>query len=294
VRSIVAIALAFAVFAPGVSAQKAPAKGRTRQIFVSVADKGGQPVLDLQASDFDVNEGGAKRAVVRAGLASSPMRVAVLVDTSDTAAAAVNQIRAGLGQFLDALPPEHEVLLASLGRQLRVRVQPTLDRKKLKDTAAGLFADGGGIALMDGLLEIDDRFMKKAEDRWPVFVVLTTDGSESSAGAHENEFNRWLASLRPRGVSAHALLLKYKGNGLSEIIANGIADNADGRYEVVNTPNSIPDKMRAMALDLAADFNTARMRYRVEFTSDAPDTAPVDVGVLRDGVTLRLMHTRLR
>src|SRR5437762_1803943 len=82
------------------------------------------------------------------------------------------------------LPPEHEVMLISTGLQLRVRVQPTLDRKKLKDAAAGLFTDGGGTALMDSVLETDDRFLKKAEERWPVFVILTTDGREVSAGSH--------------------------------------------------------------------------------------------------------------
>ena len=35
--------------------------------------------------------------------------------------------------------PEHEVMIVSTGRQTRVRVPPTTDRKKLKDASAGLF-----------------------------------------------------------------------------------------------------------------------------------------------------------
>src|SRR5262249_38308483 len=154
-------------------AQKPSGKGRARQVFVDVRDRGGAPILDLQPGDFDIQENGVRREVTRAALATAPMRVGLLVDTSDAAAPAITQVRPGLLQFLDTLPPEHEVMLISVGRQLRVRVQPTLDRKKLKDAAGGLFGDGGGTALMDSLLEADDRFLKKAEDRWPVFVILT-------------------------------------------------------------------------------------------------------------------------
>ena len=275
-------------------AQKAPAKGRTRQIFVSVVDRAGAPVLDLQPADFDVIEGGVKRTIVRAGLATSPMRVGLLVDTSDAAAPALNQIRAALAQFLDALPPEHEVVLLSTGLQLRVRVPPTFNRGKLKDAAAGLFTDGGGTALMDGVLETDDRFMKKAENRWPVFVILTSDGAENSAGAHENEFNRWLASIGPRGISGHVIVIKSRGNGLTEIVANSIAENSGGRYDVVNTASSLPDKMKALASSLADDFNVARTRYQVDFASDSPANASVDVGVAREGITLKITQTRLR
>jgi len=284
------------------AAQKAPAKGKTRQVFVSVVDRAGAPVLDLQPADFEVKEAGAKREVVRARLATSPMRVGVIVDTSDAANASLNSIRSALGEFFNALPPEHEALLVSTGRQMRIRVQPTLDRKKLKDAAAGLFMDGGGTQLMEGVLEADDRFMKKAEDRWPVLVVLTTDGTESSPEARENEFNKWLKGLAERGLSVHAIVLKVAAGqaagrnttGVSEILAMNMTQSSGGRYDFVNTANSIPDKMKALAAALAADFAAVRNKYQVDFASDAPAGAPVEVGVAREGVTLRITQTRLR
>ena len=283
-------------------AQKAPAKGRTRQIFVRVVDRAGTPVLDLQPSDFDVQENGAKRDVVRARLATSPMRVAVLVDTSDAANPSLNPIRAALTQFFDTLPPEHEAMLISTGRQMRVRVQPTTDRKKLKDAASSLFMDGGGTQLMEAVLEIDDRFMKKAEDRWPVFVVLTTDGTEGSPEARENEFNRWLKALAERGLTIHAIVLKVAAGqtagrnttGVPEVLAMNMTQTSGGRYEFVNTANSVPEKMKALATALAGDFDAARTRYEVVFASDAPANAPVNVGVAREGVTLKITQTRLR
>jgi hypothetical protein len=125
-----------------VAAQKGGQKPHARQVFVHAVDQQGAPVLDLSPGDFDVTEGGTTRTVARAGLAKSPMRVAMIVDTSDGAASALIHLRAGLLGFLDGLPPDAEVLMVSTGRQTRVRVQPTTDRKKLKEVAGGLFSDG--------------------------------------------------------------------------------------------------------------------------------------------------------
>ena len=174
----------------------AAGKLQTRHVFVHVIDQQGAPVSDLAAADFQLTEGGVARVVTRAGPAKDPMRIALFLDTSDAAAGALTHMRAGSVAFLDALPPEDEVLIVTTGRQVRVRVQPTTDRKKLRDAAAGLFSDGAGTVLMDGLMEIDDRFFKKQADVWPVFVVFSSDGTESSAGAHEKEFQNWALADR--------------------------------------------------------------------------------------------------
>jgi len=153
----------------------AAGKLQTRHVFVHVVDQRGAPVSDLTPTDFQLTEGGVARVVTRAGAAKDPMRIALFLDTSDAAAPALTHLRAGAIAFLDALPPEDEVLLVTTGRQARVRVPPTTDRAKLKKEAGGLFGDGAGTVLMDGLMEIDDRFFKKADDRWPVFVIFTWD-----------------------------------------------------------------------------------------------------------------------
>jgi hypothetical protein len=290
----VAILIASSGLMAAAPQKNAPANGRTRQIFVSVVDRTGAPVLDLGPGDFDVSEKGVKRSVVRAGLATSPMRVALLVDTSDAAGAALTDIRAGLLAFLDALPPEEEVLLVTTGRQLRVRVQPTADRTKLKKEAGGLFPDGAGTVLMDGLLEIDDRFMRKAEDRWPVFVMITSDGTESSAGAHEKEFNQWTVGLTTRGVSAHALVLKVaKAGGIPEIVAMNVTQNAGGHYDVINTSTSIPDKLKTLAAQLAADRKRMGGKYQIDYATDVATPQPgLDIGVARQGVTVQMSYQR--
>jgi Mg-chelatase subunit ChlD len=222
-------------------AKKTPAKGRTRWVYVKVTDPAGAPVLGLGPGDFEVKEDNAVRPVTAAGMATNPMRIMLLVDTGDGTSAALNHIRAGLLAFLDAVPPDAEVMLISTGRQVRVRIQPTTDRKKLKDVAGGLFSDGGATPLIDALLEMDDRFVRKTEDRWPVFVIITGDGAESSALAHEKAFDAWLQDLPGRGISAHAFALKYKGGGVPDMIANHVVPYRDFN----SVPAALPVNLRA-------------------------------------------------
>src|SRR5262245_21643154 len=187
-KEVFACAVATAMLVAPAGGQSKPAgKMRPRQVFVTVTDRAGAPLLDLEHDDFEITEDGVTRRITRAGLAKDPFRIALLVDTSDTTAQALNQIRAGLQEVFTALPPEHEILFVGTGQPVRVRVPPAPGRKKLTAAARALFSDGGTTRLMDAILEMDDRFLRKADDRWPAIVIITGDGAESSAPANEKK-----------------------------------------------------------------------------------------------------------
>jgi len=285
--------LAVLVLPAGAPAQSKPGKTITRSVFVKVADVTGKPTAGLAAADFEITEGGVKRTIIKAGPATSPMRIAVLADTSDGATNALNHLRAALASFADAVAPQHELMLVSTGRQMRVRVQPTTDRKKFKDAATGLFSDSGATPLRDSLLEIDDRFMRKAEDRFPVFVIVTSDGTEGSTPASEQKFNDWAKMLPVRGISAHAIVIKYRGGGTPEVYANHVAVTAGGVYEYMNTSNALAEKMKLVSDRIAQDFETVSQKYQVTFESEAA-MGSVLVGIARDGVKVETTQGRLR
>ena len=50
-----------------------------------------------------------------------------MVDNSQTPLEPLPQIRRGLQQFIDALPPNHELMLVTTGGTMNIRVQPTRD-----------------------------------------------------------------------------------------------------------------------------------------------------------------------
>ena len=289
-----AAAIAALVLLPAAAPAQSKTSGKmhVRHIFVSVTDAKGAPVEGLSAGDFHVSDGGQARVVSKAGPATDPMRIALMLDTSDAAGPALTHMRAGAIAFLDALPPEDEVILITTGRQMRVRAPPTTDRKKLKDTAAGLFTDGAGTVLMDGLLELDDRFFKKGDDRWPVIVIFTSDGTEASTGSREKEFMKWAPLLGPRGITVHAFVFKTpKSSGLPEIVSEHLAQNSGGRYDVMNTTTALPDKMKALGEQLALDHRNMSNWYEVDIQTDS-DVAPIDVAVAREGVRLQISNSR--
>lgn len=288
--------LSVLVAAPAVPAQtqrRAPQVGHARHVFVSVTDTAGAAVLDLKDADFEVTEGARKRPILASGLAKSPMRIALFVDTSDGTANAINSIRGGLTAFLDAIPADAEVMVVSTGRQVRVRLQPTTDRKKAQDLAKGLFSDGGATPLRDALLETDNRFFRKVEDRWPVFVIITGDSAESSAPANETQFNRWLNDLPARAISAHAFALKYRGGGVPDLVAQHVVQTAGGRFDFMNTANGLPDKLKALGTQLSNDAQTMGRWYDVEFETNSDGASPVEVGVARPGVAIRVSYRRI-
>jgi von Willebrand factor type A domain len=264
-----------------------------RSVFVKVADATGKTLAGLKPADFEITEGGAKRTVLAAGPATSPMRIVVFADTSDGATNALTHLRTALSSFADAIAPQHELMLVSTGRQMRVRVPPTTDRKKFKDAATALFSDGGATPLVDALLEVDDRFVRKADDRLPVLVIVTGDGAEGSAPANERKFDDWTKTLQARGIAAHAVVLKYKGGGSPEVYANHVAVSAGGVYEYMNTSNALADKLKLISNRIAQDFETVSQKYQVTFESAAV-SGPVMVGVAREGVRVDTTQGRLR
>jgi hypothetical protein len=302
--------LAAALATTPAASPQSKGKMHVRHLFVSVTDAKGAPVEGLTAADFKVDEEGRSRVVSKAAPAKDAMRIALMLDTSDAAAPALMHMRAAAEAFLDALPPEDEVILITTGRQLRVRVPPSTDRKKLKETAAGLFTDGGGTVLMDGLLEIDERFFKKADDRVRVIVLFTSDGTEISTGGREKEFMKWSPQLPLRGIIVHSFVMKplrtqstrsspsspssvpTPGGSMAEIVAENITNNSGGRYDVMNTTTALPEKMKALGDELAKDHRKMISWYDVDIQTDGADDAALDVDVAREGVRLQVFNTR--
>ena len=183
----------------------------------------------------------------------SPMRIVLLVDSSAAVAPMITQFRAGLNEFLDALPGDPEVMLISTGGQLRVRVPATTDRQKLRE-GVGLFAsDGGANAFLDSLLEADRRFLRTVPTRRSIFVILMTDHGESRGEPRVNEYNRFVNEFQQRGGRAHGIVIRGVNSGITTEIVSNLTENTGGYYETLIIANRLQDRMRALVELLAAD-----------------------------------------
>ncbi|HEV3059828.1 MAG TPA: vWA domain-containing protein [Vicinamibacterales bacterium] len=191
--------------------------------------------------------------VAAEGSTQSPpaKRVALLVDNGFLVGNSINSMRAALQAFVDGLPAQDEIMLATIAGPFHLRQAPTTDRKKLKDAIGLIFVEGSGTQLVSSVMEADNRFVKPAKDRAGVIVVVTTDGPETS-GDKIAEYNKWLRDVIARQVVAHAIVLTHtEGQGNELQICMSLTKSTGGRYESITTATTLPDKLKAIASVIA-------------------------------------------
>jgi hypothetical protein len=183
--------------------------------------------------------------------AADPLRVVLLVDSSTTMSTMLTEFRAGLHAFFDLVPADVEIALISTGGQLRIRVPPTIDRQRLHDAASRFASDGGANSLLDTLLESDRRFLKSAPNRRPIFVVVSTD-PPSRGDPPIYEFNAFVRDFVMRRGRAHAIVIRGYQVGFATEILENLTLNTDGVFKVLAIGNSLPERMREIAEQVAA------------------------------------------
>jgi hypothetical protein len=184
----------------------------------------------------------------------SPMRIVLLVDSSTTVAPMLTPLRAGLRDFLEALPGEPEIAIISTGGQLRIRVAPTTDRVKLLAAASSFSSDGGGNSLVDTLIEADRRFLKSAPERRSVFVLVTTDSGANPGDVRIDAYNRFVDDFQMRQGRAHALVIRGVNSGIITQVAENLANNTGGYCEMINVATAVPKMLRTIAEYVAAEL----------------------------------------
>ena len=266
------------------------ARSRPQQLFVTVLDRTGTPVRDLTAGDFEISEAGKRREVTRAGLAKGLReRIAVLVDNGFMTGSTITPVRSALESLMAGVPEDDEFVLGTLSPEFRVKVKPTADRRELLAGVNMLFANTtSGTALIDGIVEVDDRFLKNTRDRWPVFVIITSDSPETS-GRQIEEFNRRIQELVQRGARAHAIVVSYstKARGNEPELCMALTQSTGGTFDPIAALTSLPDKLKGIAARIANARLRAEDEYLVEFARES-ETAPIEVSVPVPGVTVRV------
>ena len=203
------------------------AQSGERSIFVNVLDSSEAPVEGLAPADFVVEEDGTEREVLRVGRATAPMQLAVLVDTSGSAAFAIRDVRNGLEAFVSRLLDGNQLTLVSFGGPPRILVESTAQLDRLRDGITRIFAFSDSAAyLLDALVETAHGFERRESPR-PVIVVVTTEGIDYSS--HDSE--QVLEALQASHVATHVILLKDRRNTALSASLFGDPDLSNSLYQ---------------------------------------------------------------
>lgn len=227
---------------------------RTRDVYVSVTDRKGNPVTGLSAKDFSVREDNVPRDVIRVGPAEAPLSIVMLIDDSQAATTAIPYIREGITKFAEKMVPKARIGLVTIGERPTSILERTGDLSLIKDGVGKIFARSGtGAYLLQGIVEVS-RGLAKAETERPVVIAITTEGVEFS----NDQSTHVLRELHASGATFYALALGTPSGSLADemrnrqiVLAEG-TEQTGGRREQLLTDMALPGALQKIGDELLA------------------------------------------
>lgn len=251
-------------------------------MYASVIDSGGNPVQGLSAADFSVREDGVAREVLKAGPATVPLTLSIVIDDSQAAESAIQDLREGLTAFVKRLEGKAEIALATVGERPASLVEYTTSTEQLTQAINRMFArPGSGAYLMDGLVEVSRGLARREADR-KVIVALSIDAGVEFSNRY---YEPVLEELQKSGATLYVLAIGSPGSSLDDemrnrnmVIAEG-TERSGGRREQLLTSRAIPERLRQLAEVLLNQYVVTYSRpetlippRKLEVSVSRPDT----------------------
>ncbi len=254
-------------------------------VFASVSDRNGVPVTGLAAEDFVVRENGAAREILRVTPATDPLRVAVLIDTSQEMRSELIDVRQSLRAFVNEMDRRHEVAIVGFGGPPTVLIDYTKDLKRLETGISRLISrPGTGSYLLSAIIDTSRTLRKRRELR-RVMVVVTTQGPEFS----EIGYQTVLEYVKESGAPMHSYVLRREGVSPTDAAAQEVeltlavgTQMTGGRREDLLSAMAMTPRLQSLATELNNQYQVVYARPKMLIP---PKT--IEVGVKRSDVAVR-------
>jgi VWFA-related protein len=145
---------------------------------VSVTDRDGRYVPDLEKEDFHIYEDGVEQQIAYFATTEKPFTVVLVLDTSSSVWSKLGKIKDAAIAFVDELRPDDRVMVVSFARGFTLQCEATSDRQKIRKAI-----EGTGRGLSTHLYDAMDKLMRKylGSIQGRKAVVLFTDGVDASS-----------------------------------------------------------------------------------------------------------------
>ena len=196
-KRCLALAVALLMVPLGTDAQ-APATTFSVQsdlvvLHVTVRDRRGAYVTDLQRDAFEVFDEGQRRPIQLFADTDTPVTVGLLIDSSDSMRPARELVIAAAAAFAEASHPQDEILALAFNERVRAALPPeepfTSDANTLRAALDRSIGARGRTALYDAVLEGLDYLSRGTRAR-RVLVVVSDGGDNASRASREEVFRK--------------------------------------------------------------------------------------------------------
>lgn len=216
------------------------------EIYFTVTD-GRRRIVEVRPQDLTLYEDGIPQAIERLDTGSVPLRVALLLDTSESMRAALYATQEAAVSFVESLSPGDRVILIPFSSEIRAIPQATDDRSAVIQAIRSTQARGA-TKLYDALM-FAMKQLSAAEGRKA--LVVFSDGEDT---ARTSSLDMVLNAAARYGYPIYAI---YAGSGprAAEFrrILRRLADVNSGRMFMVEQEQDL----RAAFAEVAAELRSA-------------------------------------
>lgn len=148
------------------------------QVPVTVSSPGGRYVTDLSQNDFSIFEDGVKQRIEFFGSVEEPFSVALLLDSSGSTAAQVDQIKSAALAFVDSMSARDRAIVISFNDSVEIQCDLTGDRDTLRRAVVSV-APGEFTQVYEAVYTAVWEKLQVVEGRKA--VILFTDGIDTAS-----------------------------------------------------------------------------------------------------------------
>jgi Ca-activated chloride channel family protein len=242
------------------------------EVYATVTDQRGRPVVTLGRDDFDVRERGTAQRVTAFAVGDFPLSVAVALDRSwSMAGRPLGHVRDAARSFLSELRAQDEAMLVAIGSEVETIAPLSRDRAALL-AAVDTLEPWGSTPLHDAIIEC---LVRIGSARGRRALVILSDGVDRYSRATGDDVRE---RARRAGVLIYPVVI---GSVASPLLAD-LAEITGGRSLRVDQASSLA---RAFT-DIASEL---RHQYLLGYEPSAGPHGwrPISVTVKRPDLAVR-------
>lgn len=254
--------LAFAASAAFSTAQISPDRGRIHiesalvLVPVVVTDAQGRFIPGLSPDSFKLYQDGVATPFPLFLTPNDPLRIALLLDTSRSAATILGNIRKAARRFLLQLRPQDRAMVLGFDSEIRVLCPLSSDLKELDEAVKGAKIGGSQTRMRDAIADVAGNRFRSVSGR--TAIVLLTDGRDHGSRISAEDLHDAVAGS---GTPIYSIFYTVDPRELMRElfgVSSRLPRSAAGRPRDGGTSWEEDEEMAAQRLQQISDLSAGR------------------------------------